>query len=140
MQDVRWRQRFQHYQSALQTVREAVDLVQQRPLTRLEQQGLIQGFEFTHELGWNLLKDYLQERGIAGIVGSKDAVRLAFRHGLLEDGEVWMEMIRMRNLTSHTYNLQLADAVAQSIVAQFYPAFLHLEQVFHALSLQEDAP
>jgi nucleotidyltransferase substrate binding protein (TIGR01987 family) len=73
--DVRWRQRFQNYRQALSRLSDAVALSRQRPLSDLEQQGLIQAFEFTHELGWNVLKDYLEEQGVAGIIGSRNATR-----------------------------------------------------------------
>ena len=72
-EDIRWKQRFNNFLKALQTLTEAVELAQQRPLSKLEQQGLIQGFEFTHELAWNVLKDYLEEQGFVGIIGSKNA-------------------------------------------------------------------
>lgn len=69
--DIHWKQRLQNYLKALQTLAEAVALTDTRPLSNLEQQGLIQGFEFTHELAWNVLKDYLEEQGFVGIIGSK---------------------------------------------------------------------
>ena len=78
-------------------------LSRQRELSELEKQGLIQAFEFTHELAWNVLKDYLEAQGFAELIGSKNATQQAFKNGLLEDGEAWMDMIRARNLTSHTY-------------------------------------
>ena len=106
--DVRWRQRFDNYERALQVLQRGVDLAGQRPLSELEQQGLIQGFEFTHELAWNLLKDYLQYQGLEGIIGSRDATRLAFQNALIGDGEGWMAMIKARNQSSHTYNLEQA--------------------------------
>ena len=71
--DIRWQQRFANFRKALSTLTEAVELAAQRPLSRLEQQGLIQGFEFTHELGWNVLKDFLDNQGISGLIGSRDA-------------------------------------------------------------------
>lgn len=122
-QDIRWQQRFKNYLSALKTLAEAVDLSRQRPLSNLEQQGLIQAFEFTHELAWKVLKDYLEYQGLVDIVGSRDASRLAFQNGLVEDGDAWMKMIEARNLTSHTYNLAVAQAVVESILTRFYPAF-----------------
>ncbi len=73
-QDIRWKQRFNNYLKALQTLDEATALAQTRALTKLEQQGLIQSFEFTHELAWNVFKDYLANKGIAGLIGSKDAL------------------------------------------------------------------
>ena len=69
--DIRWKQRFDNYQRALHQLTLAVRLMEQRPLSDLEQQGLIHGFEFTHELAWNVLKDYLEYEGISGLVGSR---------------------------------------------------------------------
>lgn len=69
--DVRWKQRFDNYQRALSQMTVAVELSRTRPLSDLEQQGLIQGFECTHELAWNVLKDYLEMEGIQGLVGSR---------------------------------------------------------------------
>ncbi|MFZ4779984.1 MAG: nucleotidyltransferase substrate binding protein, partial [Terrimicrobiaceae bacterium] len=90
-QDIRWKQRFQNFTKALQALRNAVALAERRPLSELEQQGLIQAFEFTHELAWNVLKDYLEEQGYVGIIGSKNASREAFKNALIEDGQTWMD-------------------------------------------------
>lgn len=125
--DIRWIQRFDNYQRALHALEEAVELSRQRPLTRLEQQGLIQGFEFTHELAWKTLKDFLQYRGLSGVIGSRDAARVAFREGLVIDGELWMEMVKSRNLTSHTYREEVADEIAGKILQQYYCAFCELK-------------
>ena len=135
--DIRWRQRFDNYQRALQTLSRAVALSAERPLSELEQQGLIQGFEFTHELAWNMLKDFLEAQGIAGLIGSRDAIRSAFKNGLLQEGETWMEMIKARNLSSHTYQLELANRLAAEILQRFYPAFVALEQKMQELVLRE---
>ncbi|PIT80787.1 nucleotidyltransferase substrate binding protein [Limnohabitans sp. JirII-31] len=132
-EDIRWKQRFHNYTNALQTLTEAVELGQQRPLTKLEKQGLIQGFEFTHELGWNVLKDYLESKGFTGIIGSRDTTRLAFKNALVADGDVWMDMIKDRNQTSHTYNLDVAERIAQDILQRFYPAFVALSATMVAL-------
>ena len=135
--DIRWRQRFDNYQRALQTLSRAVALSAERPLSELEQQGLIQVFEFTHELAWNMLKDFLEAQGIAGLIGSRDAIRTAFKNGLLQEGETWMEMIKARNLSSHTYQLELANRLAAEILQRFYAAFLALEQKMQELVLRE---
>ncbi len=113
--DVRWIQRFNQYQRALARLREAVELARQRPLSDIEQQGLIQAFEFTHELAWKVLKDFLESRGVTNLYGSRDTTREAFRAGLLADGEVWMQMIESRNLTSHTYNESVATQIAEAV-------------------------
>ena len=137
--DIRWIQRFDNYARALRTLRNATELAAQRPLSELEMQGLIQGFEFTHELAWNLLKDFLEAQGIAGLIGSRDAIRTAFKNGLLEDGETWMEMIKARNLSSHTYQQDLAQRIATDILTRFYPAFVALEQKMRSLLDREQA-
>jgi nucleotidyltransferase substrate binding protein (TIGR01987 family) len=134
--DIRWKQRFENYLRAFGTLRRAVDLAQERDLSELEQQGLIQGFEFTHELAWNVLKDYLEESGISGIIGSKGATREAFKNGLIIDGESWMEMIKSRNLSSHTYNQDTAEEVVENILERFYPAFEQLTTTFSTLVQQ----
>lgn len=133
MQDIGWKQRFNNYRKVLQTLRQAVELAGQRDLTELEKQGLIQGFEFTHELAWNVLKDYLEEQGVIDIIGSKNATREAFRNGLISEGQSWMDMIKARNLTSHTYHTDIAEEIANDILTRFYPAFAEMEHRFSRL-------
>ncbi|MGZ9226464.1 MAG: nucleotidyltransferase substrate binding protein [Anaerolineales bacterium] len=123
MQDVRWIQRFSHFTKALSQLRDAVALAQKRPLSKLEEQGLIQAFEFTHELAWNTLKDFLEERGVQNLYGSRDATREAFKTGLIENGEAWMNMIQSRNLTSHTYDEAIAAEIASAIRATYFAEF-----------------
>jgi len=135
-EDIRWKQRFDNYLRAFDTLRRAVVLARQRDLSELEQQGLIQGFEFTHELAWNVLKDYLEENGISGIIGSKGATREAFKNGLIVDGESWMEMIKSRNLSPHTYNQDTAEEVGTNILLRFYPAFEQMITTFSVLAEQ----
>ena len=119
--DVRWLQRLENYCRALAALQRAIAIANQRALSELEEQGLIQAFEFTHELSWLLLKDYLADQGVSGISGSRDAVREATVRELLPAGteETWMAMIRSRNLTSHTYNPELAHEIA-SLIQQTY--------------------
>lgn len=134
MTDSRWKQRFNNYSKAFQTLVAAVELARTRDLSDLEEQGLIQSFEFTHELAWNVLKDYLEEKGITGLIGSKDATRTAFKNGLIENGEAWMKMIEDRNRTSHTYDEAVAQSVAENILNLYFPAFDALARKFTALN------
>jgi len=124
-EDIRWKQRLVNFKRAFSRLDEAVLLSQQRALSDLERQGLIQAFEFTHELAWNLMKDWLDYQGNVDISGSRDATREAFRMGLIQDGEIWMEMIRGRNQSSHTYNLKTALEVAEAIEKRYWKAFQH---------------
>ncbi|MFM9102136.1 MAG: nucleotidyltransferase substrate binding protein [Cyanobium sp.] len=134
--DLRWRQRFDNFQRALQVLERGVDLARSRALSELEQQGLIQGFEFTHELAWNLLKDYLQHQGIQGITGSRDATRQAYQTDLIADGDTWMAMIKARNQSSYTYNLEQAQQIADEVIDRYIAAFAALRQRFVALSAE----
>ena len=121
--DVRWQQRLENYSKALKQLSSAIQLADERPLSDLEKQGLIQGFEFTHELAWNVMKDYFFFQGQSNITGSRDATREAFNKNLIDNGEIWMEMIKSRNQTSHTYNLSLADEIVQRILQHYYACF-----------------
>jgi nucleotidyltransferase substrate binding protein (TIGR01987 family) len=122
-EDIRWIQRFSNFDKAFAQLREAVLLAEQRKLSKLEEQGLIQAFEFTHELAWNTLKDFLEDRGVSGLYGSKDATREAFKTGLIEHGEVWMDMIKSRNLTTHTYDEVTAAEIAAAVVHSYFAEF-----------------
>ena len=133
--DLRWIQRFQNYRQALSRLTAAVKLSRERPLSELEQQGLIQGFEYTHELGWNVLKDYLEAQGC--VIGSKGATREAFKNGLVEDGEAWMDMIKARNLASHTDKTEVVEDIVKDILGRFYPALIAMERRFADLENSE---
>ena len=112
----------------MSTLQRAIGFAQSRPLSELEEQGLIQAFEFTHELSWLLIRDFLVDQGVAGISGSRDAVREAVARQLLPQGEesVWMGMIRSRKLTSHTYNPAVSCEIAELIVDRYGPVFQQL--------------
>ena len=137
-QDICWRRRFNNYLKALQSLDEAHALIQTRALSKLEQQGLIQSFEFTHELAWNVFKDYLTDQGIAGLIGSRDATPSAFKNGLTTEGEDWMRMIADRNLTFHTYDQATAQAIVDNILARYYPAFKVMAATFMGRYQQAD--
>mgnify|MGYP006271487423 FL=1 len=136
--DVRWLQRLENYKRALDTLDRALAIAEQRPLSELEEQGLIQAFEFTHELSWLLLKDFLVDQGVSGISGSRDAVREAVVRELLTPGSetTWMAMIRSRNLTSHTYNPVLADEIATLIQRSYAQELRALAQAMTDRALQ----
>ena len=101
--------------------------IQKGELNELEKQGLIQAFEYTYELAWNVLKDYFDLQGESDIHGSRVGFRLAFKRGLIEDGETWMDMITSRTLTSHTYNEDVAEKIAADIVNRYFSEFVRLQ-------------
>ena len=136
-QDIHWLQRFQNYQKAFAQLTQAVDLSRQRALSKLEQQGLIQGFEYTHELAWNTLKDFLEARGAAAIFGSRDTTRAAFTAGLIDQGEVWMQMIQSRNQSTHTYNEEMMTQIVTAVIQTYMAEFTKLQSKFEQLRSAE---
>jgi nucleotidyltransferase substrate binding protein (TIGR01987 family) len=135
--DIRWRQRLQSFCKAFGQLSNAARTAGERELSDLEQQGLIQAFEFTHELAWNVIKDFLESRGTPQLYASKDATREGFAKGLIEDGEAWMAMIQSRNRTSHTYNEETADEIAQAILSSYVQQFEKFVRKFTELEKQE---
>ena len=135
--DIRWIQRFNNYKNALHQLEEAILLMDLRPLSRLEKQGAIQAFEFTHELAWKTLKDFLEARGNQDLFGSRDVTREAFKLDLIEDGQNWMEMIKSRNLTSHTYDESTADEILEMIKNVYFNLFKALEKRMSSIAEKE---
>jgi nucleotidyltransferase substrate binding protein (TIGR01987 family) len=136
--DIRWIQRFDNFKRAFARLREASELAEQQGLSDLERQGLIQAFEFTHELAWNTFKDFLSARGSsAQLYGSRDATRAAFAAELIEDGEAWMKMIEHRNESSHTYNDDVAGKIMAAVKTFYVPAFEAFERRFQELEKEE---
>jgi len=125
-QEVRWIQRANSFERALGRLRAAVKLAEQRELSDLEAQGLIQGFEYTHELAWKTLKDFLEAQGTVNLYGSRDTTRAAFRNRLIENGETWMDMVDKRNLTLHTYDEEVAAEVVRTIRNTYFAEFERL--------------
>lgn len=121
--DVRWKQRFENFKKAFNQLEKAVNTPD---LNELERQGLIKAFEFTYELAWTTLKDFLIEKGYTDLIGSKDTLRQAFQVGLISDGDIWMEMVKSRNLTAHTYNQDTAESIEEDVINQYYSLFKQL--------------
>ncbi|GAA4464256.1 nucleotidyltransferase substrate binding protein [Nemorincola caseinilytica] len=128
--DIRWLQRFSNYRKALARLSM---FIQKKDLNELEEQGIIQAFEFTHELAWNVMKDHLSYQGIVNITGSRDATREAFANGLITDGEGWMEMIKSRNISSHSYEETIATETKDKIFGLYYVLFVTFEDKMHSL-------
>ncbi|MGB8376529.1 MAG: nucleotidyltransferase substrate binding protein [Salegentibacter sp.] len=136
-EDIRWHQRLKNYEKALIQLNKATDLTKERDLSELERQGLIQYFEFTHELAWNVMKDFFAYQGNPEIRESRDATREAFKFGLINNGEAWMDMIISRNRTTHTYDEKTAIEIAHAILKEYVVVFNNFKKKM--LSIQESA-
>lgn len=124
-EDIRWKQRFSNFSKALGHLKEAVSSLENP--SDLEKEGTVQRFEFTHELAWKVMKDFLEYEGISGITGSRSATREAFNKGLVTEGQMWMNMLESRNKTVHTYVDEILQKEYHLIVQEYFPL---LEQ-FH---------
>lgn len=148
--DIRWKQRFSNYTKALAKLEEAVNKAPSygdggTPLTisndsfldDIIKEGIIQRFEYTHELAWNVMKDFLENAGNNQIFASRDATREAFSKGLIINGDIWMEMIKSRNQTSHTYNEATADEIFIKITQQYLAEFLAFKDTMQGFLIQK---
>ena len=130
--DIRWIQRFNNYRRALKKFNQAVDIISNKlewgeEIDELLEEGLIQRFEYTHELAWKVMKDYAQYQGYTNIQGSRDAFRKAFEMGIIEN-EAWMESINDRNLTSHNYDDETVAEILESIIDTYALLFNDFEK------------
>jgi len=123
--DIRWIQRFSNYTKAYSQLKKFID---HGELNEMEEQGLIQAFEYTYELAWNVMKDYYENQGEVNIQGSRDAIRMAFRRGLITDGKSWMKMIESRIKSSHTYNEETAGEIVEAILNSYFDLFTEFKQ------------
>lgn len=131
----RWEQKLQSYHKALNRLAEVVNEMDKRQLNDFEADGLIQRFEFTFELAWKLIKSYAEYQGTdKEIMGSRDAIRWAYENHLISDSATWMEMIKRRNDTSHTYDEDTAAEVVMRIKDSYYQAFVKLYNEMKRLS------
>ena len=133
--DIRWEQRFVNYKKALSQLQKFIN---KGELSELEEQGLVKAFEYTYELAWTTLKDFLEYRGQTDIYGSRDAIRKAFQLNLIDDGENWMDMLKSRNKTSHTYNKETAEEICQAVKDIYYSLFQQLESRLDRLKADSD--
>lgn len=130
--DIRWIQRFANYRKALAKLSNAVNIISDQvdwaeDVDDLLKEGLIQRFEYTHELAWKVMKDYAEYQGYTDVRGSRDAFRQALQMGII-DNAGWMSSIEDRNLTSHNYDEEVAEEVYDAIVNKYYPLFVQFER------------
>lgn len=127
----RWKYRFDNYKRAVTLLREAIETGIERPLNQLEKEGVIQRFEYSLELAWKTMKDYLVSENVAfGEVTPRNVVRKAFESGLVTDGQVWMDALDARNKMSHTYDSSEFEQVIADIQKHYLAAMGELYEYF----------
>lgn len=146
--DVRWEQRFLNYLRALDKLQQSVEYIHkdfidendvkvdddevESVLAEMVKEGLIQRFEYTHELAWKVMKDYADYQGATNISGSRDAIRESLQMNLIDSGEIWIDMMLSRNKTSHTYNDETANEIYFKILKEYYPEFIKFRNTMNA--------
>jgi nucleotidyltransferase substrate binding protein (TIGR01987 family) len=126
--DNRWRQRFANYQLAMKTLTEGISI--SKP-SDLEKSGIIQIFEYTFELAWKTIKDYLKEVDIEANF-PREVLKTAFSYEIIEDGDTWIDMLEKRNLMSHTYDKKNAELAYNLIKNEYFERLKILENFFSA--------
>ena len=116
--DVRWVQRFQHYEQAFRFLDGAL---KKEALSDIERMGIIQAFEVCFELGWKVLKDVLLEGGQV-LASPRDVIKQAAQNGIITDAELWLRGLEDRNLSTHTYD----EATARSLEARIRGDYLRM--------------
>lgn len=124
--DIRWKQRWQNFEKALRPLEAAM---QNQNLSELERAGIVQYFEFAFELSWKTIKDYLEAQNVL-VRFPREVIQEAFKSGIIQNGDVWMDMLEKRNLMSHTYNENIASQVHSLIKDKYTDCLTQLDHFF----------
>lgn len=135
--NIRWRQRLATFQRALGRLEEVVTLQRQRQLSPLEKDGMIQRFEYTQELAWKVLKNYIEYQGGERLAGSRDTIRQAFALGIIINADPWFDMLESRNETSHVYDEDTENDVIDKITMTYLPIMLELKKRMSSIEQEQ---
>jgi len=130
---IRWEQRFANYQHALRLLTVAVERIEE--LDDLGKEGLVQRFEYTFELAWKTLKDFLNAKGV-DVRFPRDVIKRAFSDGVIENGEIWLDMLEQRNRLAHTYNETDFKHSVDFIVAVYFDQLVELQRYLESEQLR----
>ncbi len=138
----RWLYRFDNYKRAFLLLREGVEILELRDLSQLEKEGLVQRFEYTWELAWKLLRDYLESEGVAlDKITPASVIRAAYAANIIENGEGWMRALDARNKMSHVYNMETFEEVIAEIQSDYLSLLdsLYMSMMETAIGREGDA-
>ena len=127
LKEIRWKQRFENFDKSYKLLKK----YSYKPIvTELERAGIIQFFEMTFELAWKVLKDYLESEGYM-VKSPRETIKQAFQIGLIDNGHVWIDALSNRNLTTYTYDEELATKMTSEILDTYLP---ELDKIYEKLS------
>lgn len=129
VENKRLNEKFKDFEKAIDRLKEAIDESNENPKSTTLKDGVIQRFEFTYELCWKLIKYFLEIEGIEEAKSPRSTFREAFQYGLIDNGEQWIDMLKDRNLTSHTYDEELAVEIYDKIKNQYYNMFVNMKEI-----------
>lgn len=132
IEDLRWKQRFANFSKAMNHLENALQIPEP---DIVQKAGIIQFFEMSFELAWNMVKDYLDEQGFVDIKSPRGALKKAFEMNILENGHDWMDLLQDRNLTAHTYDEQKASHMEKLIKDKYFPI---LKDLLDSFKLKHD--
>ncbi len=121
--DIRWKQRYDNFQKACTQLGK---FIEKGELNELEEQGLIQCFEYTFELAWKTMKDYLEDEGFM-VKSPRETIQLAYQNDIIKDGHVWLDALMKRNLMAHTYNSDIMKEAKELIYNTYYKTLVELK-------------
>lgn len=137
MNDIRWKQRFQNFDRAFVLLRSALEDPPLNQLSDLEQEGVIQRFEYSYELAWKTMKDYLEDNGVViSPVTPRNVIKEAFAAGIIKEGQIWVDMMLHRNLLSHTYDFSKFKKVLEAVDNFYLAAMGDLHEWFLARQIE----
>lgn len=118
-QDIRWKQRFQNYEKAFGRLVRAIEVVKATPDDDLLQSGLVQTYEYTFELAWKTLKDYLESEGFL-LRSPRETIRQGFQSGFIVNAEDWLQALADRNLIDHIYDDEVMARVLKDVFERYF--------------------
>ncbi len=124
--EIRWRQRYENFDKAYKQLEQAIKDFE--TLSLLEKEGLIQRFEYTFELAWKTLKDYLESQEVEAKF-PREVIKASFHYGLIEKGEVWMDMLEKRNVLAHTYDEERFKFAIKMIKEKYFQVISELHKL-----------
>ena len=125
--EIRWKQRFENFKKAFLQLKSAVDRFDE--LDNLAKEGMIQRFEYTYELAWKTIKDFMEDKGEPEKF-QRDILKKAFQLDIIDNGEIWLDILSKRNLMAHTYIETTFKEVSQDIRSKYFPEMEKLVAFF----------
>ncbi len=137
--DIRWLQRYSNFHKACQRLLEVTECYNSiDDLSELEQEGLVQRFEYTFELSWKVMQDLLIYKGYDFMLGPNGTLKMAFEDGLISDHDGWRQMAKSRNMLSHVYDEEEADAIVKLIFDRYASLLKSLDNKLEQLSQNKE--